>query len=205
MKFILFAEGHTEHKAVPAFLKRWLDPRLSRPVGITPVRFEGWPELVKDAPSKARLYLSGPDVIAVVALLDLYGPTFYPADKRTPQERYDWAKGHLEHAVNQPKFHQFFAVHEVEAWLLSDPSIFPPPVRERLAAQTKDPESVNNDRPPARLLNDLYEAATRRKYKKVVYGKDLFERLDPSVAYRKCPRLSELLDKMLELAQSAGC
>lgn len=96
MKFVLFAEGHTEHKAVPAFLKRWLDPKLSEPVGIQSVRFDGWAELVKDAPVKAELYLSRGDVIAVVALLDLYGPTFYPDDKNTPDERYEWAKRYLE-------------------------------------------------------------------------------------------------------------
>ena len=45
MKFILFVEGHTESKAVPSFLKRWLDPRLSKPIGIQSVRFDGWAEL----------------------------------------------------------------------------------------------------------------------------------------------------------------
>jgi len=34
MKFILFVEGRTEDKALPAFLKKWLDPRLESPVGI---------------------------------------------------------------------------------------------------------------------------------------------------------------------------
>ena len=34
MKFVLFVEGYTEDKALPKFLKRWLDPRLGKPVGI---------------------------------------------------------------------------------------------------------------------------------------------------------------------------
>ncbi len=41
MKFVLFVEGHTEKAAVGPFLKRWLDPQLSSPVGIKTVRFEG--------------------------------------------------------------------------------------------------------------------------------------------------------------------
>ena len=41
MRFILFVEGYTEDKALPAFLKRWLDARLTSPVGIKVVRFEG--------------------------------------------------------------------------------------------------------------------------------------------------------------------
>ena len=72
MRFILFVEGYTEDKALPAFLKRWLDARLMKPVGIRVVRFEGWPELVKDAAKKAKLHLNGPckeDIIAVISLL----------------------------------------------------------------------------------------------------------------------------------------
>ena len=86
MRFVLFVEGHLERQALPAFLKRWLDPRLERPVGIQAVRFEGWAELVKDAPTSAGMYLSSRDVIGVIALLDLYGPTFYPSESRTADE-----------------------------------------------------------------------------------------------------------------------
>ena len=38
MKFVLFVEGHTE-RAIPEFLKRWLDPQLSQRAGIQTVRF----------------------------------------------------------------------------------------------------------------------------------------------------------------------
>jgi hypothetical protein len=44
MKFKLFVEGYTEQKAIPAFLKRWLDAHLEKRVGIQAVRFEGWQE-----------------------------------------------------------------------------------------------------------------------------------------------------------------
>ena len=79
MRFILFCEGHTEHRALPAFLKRWLDPRLNAPVGIKPVRFDGWAELIDDAPRKADLYLSGSqshDVVGVIGWLIFTVPQF---------------------------------------------------------------------------------------------------------------------------------
>ena len=41
MKFVLFVEGHTERKALPDFIRRWLDSRLAQRVGIKAVRFEG--------------------------------------------------------------------------------------------------------------------------------------------------------------------
>ena len=204
MKFILFVEGHTEDKALPKFLKKWLDPKLTKPIGIKTVRFDGWPELFKDAPLKARMHLNGPaknEIIAVISLLDLYGPTFYPQHTTTSEERYVWAKEHIENMVNHPKFFQFFAVHEVEAWLLSEPGIFPLDVKKAFTNKIDHPETVNLDEPPAKLLERLYSVHVKRSYKKVVNGKDLFNRLDPDVAYQKCPKLKELFDKMLELAK----
>ncbi len=202
MRFILFVEGYTEDKALPKFLKKWLDPKLNNPVGIRTVRFEGWPELVKDAPLKAKLHLNGPykdDIIAVISLLDLFGPTFYPMEGCNA--RYDWAKHYIEEKVNHPKYFQFFAVHEVEAWLLSQPDLFPLKVKNALPAKIQKPETVNFNEPPAKLLQRLYVKHMNRSYKKIVNGKDLFDNLDPNIAYQKCPRLKELLDKMLELAQ----
>lgn len=204
MRFILFVEGHTENKAIPSFLKRWLDPQLSKPVGIKSVRFEGWPELVKDSPTKANLYLSQDSVIGVIALLDLYGPTIYPNDKNTATERYAWAKQYLEGKVGLANFFQFFAVHEVEAWLLSDPSIFPNSIKPLVEKISKFPEDIDNTMPPAKRLNDIYQKKTKRRYKKVTYGKDLFSKLDPGVAYYKCPHLKELLDAMLKMAKDAS-
>jgi len=204
MKFILFVEGKTEQKSIPAFLKRWLDPQLKQPVGIKPVKFEGWAELVKDAPVKAGMYLANPDVIAVISLLDLYGPTIYPGHAVSAEDRITWGRQHMEKLVGQNRFRHFFAVHEVEAWVLSDASLLPPPVRKGLPAGAKQPETVNFDTPPAVLLDRLYTQATGRGYKKVAYGKDLFGKLDPGVAYAKCPQLKALLDEMLALAKGAG-
>ena len=206
MRFVLFVEGHTEDKALPAFLKRWLDPKLGQPVGIRTVRFDGWAALLKDAPLKANMHLNGPakdDIIAVISLLDLYGPTFYPSNLIASDARYAWATAYIEGLVKHPRFFQFFAVHEVEAWLLSEPRIFPAEVKKSFPSKVDHPEAVNFDEPPAKLLERLYSANTKRSYKKLVNGKELFGRLDPEVAYRQCLKLKEMLDKMLELAKAA--
>jgi Domain of unknown function (DUF4276) len=155
VKFVLFVEGHTEQKAVPSFLKRWLDPRLGQPVGIKSVRFDGWPELVRDVAVKADMHLRSADVIAVVSLLDLYGPTFYPRSANTSLERQRWGKSHIEGKVNNLKFLHAFAVHETEAWLLSDRKNFPRAVCDLLPPKCETPEQVNFDEPPAYVLNRL--------------------------------------------------
>ncbi len=65
------------------------------------------------------------------------------------------------------------------------------------------PETINFNEPPSHLLERLYRDKLRHTYKKVVNGKELFDRSDPEIAYNKCPRLKELLDEMLRLAHEA--
>lgn len=206
MKIVLFVEGHTEHQAVAAFFKRWLDPRLRTPVGVQTVRFDGWAEMVRDTPQKAKMYLNAPkgDVLAVIALLDLYGLQLpYPAALDSVAERIAWATEHLEHKVGEGRFRQFFAVHETEAWLLSEPRLFPAEIAKSLKGKAEKPETVNQDEPPAKLLERLYRSSMGRGYKKVTEARNLFPALSPDAAYAKCPQLRTLLDTMLELAQTA--
>lgn len=135
MKIVLFVEGHTEKLSLPSFFKRWLDPQLPQPIGIKVVRFEGWRDYYDEIGKKVRLNLSGrtgADVVGAIGLLDLYGPTFYPKEVVGAVDRYAWAKAHIEQKVDHPRFHQHFAVHETEAWLLSDPKILPKEVRTAL-------------------------------------------------------------------------
>ena len=207
MKFLLLVEGHTEVKALPSFLKRWLDPQLNTRVGIKAIRFEGWRYYVEEAPKKVRLHLSGPkgdEILSAIGLLDLYGPTFYPSGCVTASDRCAWAKDHLEKEVGNARFSQFFAVHETEAWLLSEPDIFPAQVGNRVQRMAASPEAVNFTDPPAKRLARLYWRETRRTYKKVTHGVQLFSRLDPEKAYAACPKLKTMLDKMLDVAKKAG-
>jgi len=204
MRFVLFVEGETE-KALPSFLKRWLDPQLPQRVGIQTVRFTGWAEQTREVGNRARMYLNSreaEEIIAVVSLLDLYGP-FYPPHLNDAEERYQWGKDDIEKEVGHAKFRHFFAVHETEAWLLSQPELFPANVRGGFPGRIDQPETVNFNEPPSHLLNRLYRDKLRRTYKKTVNGKELFDRLDPAIARGKCPRLKELLDEMLRLAKVA--
>lgn len=207
MRFVLFVEGYTEREAVGPFLKRWLDPQLDQPVGIRVVRFNGWRHLVDDIATRARIHLDGPkgsEVIAAIGLLDLYGPDFYPPDRDSAEERRLWAVQELERRVDHPRFRMFFAVHELEAWILSQPENLPHAVREALPSKVNQPESIDFDEPPAKLLDRLYEARTGRSYKKRTYGRNLFDKLDPAIASQKCLHLAEMLDYMLTAARQAG-
>lgn len=207
MKFILFVEGDTEQKSLPSFLKRWLDDRLEHRVGIQIVKFNGWPDFIKNAPTKARMYLNSTrsdDIIAIIGLLDLYGPTFYPTEMEAVSDRYQWAKRYVEELVDEAKYRQFFSVHEVEAWLLSNPDIFPQVIKNSFPKRVLKPETINFDEPPKRLLQRLYKEKAKCTYKEVTYGNELFSKLDPAISYEKCPSLKALLDEMFKLAKEAG-
>lgn len=202
MKFVLFVEGSTE-RALRDFLRSWLDARLPQRVGIKVVRFEGWRDYYDGIVRKVELSLSGKsgaDVIAAIGLIDLYGPTFYPPDRKGASERYAWAKRHLEEKVGHPRFRQHFAVHETEAWLLADPGILPREVSTALPGRCSQPEEVNFEEPPAKLLARLYRARLGKPYKKVIDGTNLFQSLQPERAAEKCPALRALLEDMLRLA-----
>jgi len=214
MKFVLLVEGDTEQRVLPDFFQRWLNAKLSQRVGVQAVPLDGCGNYLARFARKAQIHLSGPNsrqVIAVIGLLDLFGPqNFYPAHLRTADERFRWGRQKLEAEVDHPRFRQFFAVHELEAWLLSDPDIFPAPLKSALRSAGSNPEAVNSEQPPAKLLSKLYReklkaGSGRVEYKKTVDGSELFRKLDPAVAYQKCPCLKELFDEMLRLAQASGC
>lgn len=207
MKFVLLVEGRTERDSAAAFLKRWLDPQLNQPVGIQTVSFDGYADLVRKMATKARMHLDGPkrtEIVAVIGLLVLYGPTFYPHDKTTVGERIVWGREHFERNVGLDRFRLFFAVHEFEAWLLSQPDIFSHEIKQVLHAKVTQPERVNFTEPPAKMLDRIYKQVTKRSYKKTTYGNQLFARLDPVVAIGKCPNLKAMLNEMLTLAKAAG-
>jgi len=207
LRFVLLVEGDTEKNTAAEFLRRWLDPRLIARVGIHVVRYKGNAELARKIVKAAQMHLDGPaqsEIVAVIGLLDLYGPNFYPDHLTTAAERYSWAKSHFEREVARERFRMFFAVHEFEAWLLSEPDIFPREIKSALPGKISRPEQVNFDEPPARLLDKIYKARLKKNYKKTTNGKELFAKLNPETATAKCPYLATMLEEMHTLAKAAG-
>ena len=203
MVLIIFVEGDTEDRVLSKFLSKWIDERLPAKLTIRTVNFKGYANLYKDAALKAAMHLKGPrnkELVAVIGLLDLYGPTFFPEEIKSIEEKYNWGKQHIEKIVGLPRFKQHFAVHELEAWLLSDPLIFTKAVAEELKEAAKDPESVNSNCPPAKFLNKLYLDKLEKTYKKVTEGNRLFNKLDPETVREKCSFFKLLTDEIYDLA-----
>jgi len=205
MKFVLFVERHTEYKAVPEFLGKCLNSRLRERIGVQTVRHNGWGDLLKDLPKRAEMHLNGPaqsDIVAVIALLDLYLPD--PNEREVFEKGREQAVDRLRDWVDRKRFRMFFAIHEVEAWLLSSPDLFPDPIRQKLESRVKCPEDVNFDKPPSKLLEELYRNNRKKGYKKVTDGSALFRRLSPEIVYSRCPHFREMVDEMVALARAVG-
>ena len=207
MKFVLFVEGDTEKDVLPGLLKRCIDPELRQSVGIQPVNFHGWANLWRDAPQKAKFYLQGAahatDIIAVISVMDLYGPTFFPQECDTAKKRLAWAKSKMEKEVGHGRFRHYFAVHELEAWLLSQSSIFPKEVQKDIEAVSSAPEEVNFVQPPKKRLDAIYEHRLKRGYQPRIDGAKLFRAMEPSAVRSKCPLFSEMIDEMIAFANDA--
>jgi len=210
VRFVLFVEGWTEDEVLPGFLKRWLDARVSQTIGIHSVRFNGNTHYLTEVAKKVRLHLQDASVLAVVGLLDLYrlDPEISGANLpavSTPSTRVTSARAAIMKLIDprcQSRFRQYFAVHELEAWLLSDERLFP---GVRLPSVCSRPEDVDFDDPPSQMIDRLVRATKngRYGYKKRVTARSLFQRLDPDVVYEKCPNFHRMMDDMLELTRGA--
>ncbi len=204
MKIVLFCEGWTEVGGLPPFLNQWINRQLpaGRSVGIKPVRFEGWPQLVKDVATKVPLHLGQPDTIAVFALLDLHGPTFFPNNITDASKKCEWGKEFLRQKHQDPRFHVHFAVHEVEAWILAQPEVLPREIRDLLPTGLRTPETINGVEPPGHLLDRLYKRAGKGCYKKRTHGVGFFKKLDPEQVRRSCPAFRHFTDDLLIAART---
>jgi Domain of unknown function (DUF4276) len=194
---LLYVEGDTEEAALPDLFGRWLDGKGSA-AEIKAINFKGVGSYLREFSKRARRDLSGTYVQRIIGLVDLYGSRLSFPDGSV-DEKYSWAKGELEQRVGDPRFHQHFAVHETEAWLLSGENLFPQPIDVRLPKTP--PEAINFQNPPGTVLQNLYSMHLDRNYGKVVDGTELFHKLDPNVAYDRCPHLRLLLDDILMLAK----
>jgi hypothetical protein len=196
---VLFVEGKTE-TYLPQFFQRWLaPPRVPARIGIKAVDLRGVANYRREIRKRALVALAESDVIGAVGLIDFYASGLqYPAGE--VRHQYDWAQKTIQTEVDNPRFRQHFAVHETEAWLLSEPERFPAAVQEHLPKGA--PESVNHRNPPSRVISNLYQSKLQRPYRKPTEGARLFAKLDPDRAYDRCPHLKLLFDDMLDLVQS---
>ena len=190
------AEGDTE-RAARQHLKRFLDERagVQPKVRLQVITFDG---ALKEADVRGRAekFLSNPNVIGVIALLDVY-----------PQFKGDLDSARKTVSSWMPKdsrCHVHFAKHDFEAWLLLgwEAILRQSGVKSGLKPWGSRPEEINHDKPPAhRLLKLFQQGDPPRRYKKPIDGKKLFELLDLAQVAAACPEFKAFLNALLTLAE----
>ncbi len=212
MRFVLFVEGDTERLGLPSFFGRWLDRRSAAgaKVGMKVVTLRGLGVFQTKIKRRAEEYLTGKmsgKTVAAFGLLDLHGlqhgdffdgaPKAAQSGLPSVESRVRFGTEKMERLVGLERFHMFFAVHEIEAWMLSQPEILAP-ADKYLGRNVDTPEAINFDNPPSKVLHTAYSRAFKQSYLKTINGPALLEKLDVDIAYEKCPNLARMFDTMAD-------
>jgi hypothetical protein len=197
LKIVLLVEGKTE-TAVKEALKTFLDAEAAqqgRPrVGVTTKPLDSKLLNAQRVRDQVALNLRDPDVLCVVALIDVY-PAFASAHQ---------AKAFLRSAGGaDPRFHVHAAQFDVEAWLLP----FWQAICQKLRIQRQppggNPEQVNQQKPPSRWLSELYRMA-RRSYDKPRDARAILAGKNLRTIAAQCPEFKLFLNTLLNCANLAA-
>jgi len=202
MRITIYVEGQTEQGSLRDFFQRYLQSNNIQHIGIDIPPPSGSGFFQARYLKRVRTILDQPknDVIAVLGLADfLKFPKLIECPKQHEDQatQIQWLKTELERAVDDSRFQMFFAVYEIEAWLLSQPAIFAASIASKLGS-IPQPENIPE---PYKFINDSYLSVTRKEYDKVIHGRSLFQKLDPTTASAKCPHLRMLLMSLATFAK----
>jgi hypothetical protein len=196
VKIAILVEGATEAAFIPV-LRRFLLTRLEqkKTPRLDPVLFDGrLPQSQKLQRQVATLLSGREPADAVIALTDVYTGTH---DFRDAVD----AKAKMRAWVGEePRFYPHVALHDFEAWLLP----YWHTIRELAGSNRKapvSPENVNHQKPPARVLAEVFRTGSKGKaYVKPRDAARILRDQDLSVAAAACPELKSFLNTVLRLS-----
>jgi hypothetical protein len=89
-------------------------------------------------------------------------------------------------------------VHEVEAWILADEQVLAQKLKIKNPPHWDKPEAVNDMKPPAKILEELFRTRSplKKRYSKYKDGVDLLQKADWQKVYAKCPTFKQLADDL---------
>lgn len=207
MRVLLFVEGEMEQKGLPPCLSAYCQRSLGRRLRFQAICFRGAANYVRELTTKVRMHLGAKasgDILAAFGIVDLYGLPLQLSgwQDKGVADKVSLGRKHFETQVAHSKFRQFFAVHETEAWLLADSAQLPDPVRKALPGKCARPEEVNNDMPPAKLLDKLYRDKVSRAYQKSIDGVNMLGDLSHDTVSAKCPYFRDMLTELTALVKA---
>ena len=145
--------------------------------------------LMREVGRKAKLALEHDSVDHVFALVDLY-PGHQDAESLKREMR------NLVESCLHDRFHPHTAVHAFEAWVLADKETLCKRLGVTHLSGFNSPETVNDQKPPAEHLKELF-IRHKRTYQKETDGPWILQRTTPAVIADKCPNFQLFYQDLL--------
>jgi hypothetical protein len=204
VRMLVYVEGHSDRLALAAILRPLIELGRRNRVGISFHALDGKEKVLNECAQKAARHLADAPDDWIFALPDLY-PLAASGSRNAHQSFLDLERllrarfeQHAKKGGLRPAIYTHFRVHclkhDLEALLLAAPDA----LRKRLRTQDvlrdawkKPVEDQNGDRPPKRIVEQLFE-----KYRKKARYDDVMDAtLDPKprLAARRSHRLSATL------------
>jgi hypothetical protein len=205
-RIAVLCEGATEELALRHFVTRQWEQDGLGSVSLDSRDLRGHLDRVGRL---ACVDLDEPNVLAVFALVDLYGVslvTHLPNDAlHAKVERVRaWLKNQLGDHTRAHDFLPHVSVHEVEAWILAEGSALSRRLRDPGITPDPQAESKNFENPPSDRLNDLFRRTKSRRYHKILDGTPLFKTMRFEPVYRSCRYFREFYDDLTAVARRAA-
>jgi hypothetical protein len=195
MKIKVICEGQTEEG-----LRALLGKAVAIPgCGILIKTYEGISALLRGLDDAIASELRS-QAKAVFCLVDYY---HYPLPETAKnlhlEKRLKAIKADVIRQIDRsrrPVLRCHVVVHEVEARILADEQTLAQRLKIRRLPPWKQPENVNDMKPPAKVLDDLFRTRLKKRYDKYKDGVDLLQKADWQKVYAKCPTFKQLVDDL---------
>ena len=196
MRIAILVEGRTE-KAFFPFLRTYLQPKLQGSMpDLNPVPYHGRIPKEQKLQRTVKYLLSGSTAAdAVIALTDVYtGTNDFATAQDAKQKMISWV-GQI------PNFYPHVALHDFEAWLVPYWSKILQLARFHQNPPAGNPETINHNRPPSRLISEVFERgecrdsySKQRDVTRILAGEDL------SQSVSSCSELKAFVNRIIALA-----
>jgi hypothetical protein len=202
-RIVLLCEGESEEIAAKYFLRRQLEAVGLKAVGLHPINLNA---KIEDIFTNTRRFRKDRDVVAVFTLVDLYGFNRVAFQAHaTVGQKVEAARAWLREGasdVDPGFFHPHLAVHDLEAWLLAEGAALAERLHHRIAPHPRA-EELDFERPPGKLVDDLFQKHRKEAYRKTIDGPPLYKSLAFDLVYQSCLYFREFYDDLQSTAKAA--
>ena len=112
----------------------------------------------------------------------------------------DWFRDQVKPHPRVRDFYPHLSVHEVEAWILAEGDALSQRLKDPRIRRDTNAESKNFQRPPKKLLNELFWRSRKTRYGEITDGRPLFSKISFQPVYNSCPYFRQFYDDLLRAA-----